>query len=35
VQLKILAEFTAPDVDKVKTMHFILEVTDEGIPNLT
>lgn len=27
--------FTAPRTDKVKTMHFILEVTDNGRPSLT
>jgi hypothetical protein len=27
--------FTAPATDKVKTMHFILEVTDDGQPALT
>ncbi|MCB0855397.1 MAG: hypothetical protein KDD63_24405, partial [Bacteroidetes bacterium] len=27
--------FTAPDTDKVKTMHFILEVKDNGEPSLT
>jgi hypothetical protein len=29
------ASFRAPQVDKVKTMHFILEVTDDGLPRLT
>jgi len=32
---QMIASFTAPKVDKVKTMHFILEVTDDGIPSLT
>ncbi len=26
--------FTAPKIEKVKTMHFILEVTDDGVPSL-
>jgi len=30
-----VANFIAPKVDKVKTMHFILEVTDDGLPSLT
>ena len=29
------ASFTAPRVDVVKTMHFILAVTDDGTPALT
>ena len=29
------ASFTAPNVDVVKTMHFILAVTDDGTPTLT
>ena len=32
---QMVASFTAPKVDKVKTMHFILEVTDDGTPSLT
>ena len=28
-------KFTAPPVDAPKTMHFILEVTDNGTPSLT
>ena len=27
--------FIAPKSDKAKTMHFILEVTDDGAPSLT
>ncbi len=32
---KQVASFTAPKVDTVKTMHFILAVTDDGTPSLT
>ena len=27
--------FIAPDTDKVKTIHIVLQVTDNGSPNLT
>ncbi|PHN06809.1 DUF1593 domain-containing protein [Flavilitoribacter nigricans] len=30
-----VATFTAPSVDKVKTMHIVLAVTDDGQPSLT
>ena len=32
---KMEATFAAPKSDKAKTMHFILEVTDNGEPSLT
>ncbi len=32
---KQVANFIAPSTDKVKSIHFILQVTDDGSPNLT
>lgn len=32
---QMITSFTAPKVDKVNTMHFILEIKDDGLPSLT
>ena len=32
---QMIVTFVSPKTDKAKTMHFILEVTDNGVPSLT